>query len=422
MKLIQSRLHWLLALTAVVLSLALAGSALAAEFAAADTYRLAAGEVVADDLYVTGDTIIIDGTVEGDLVASGGYIEINGTVTDDLIAAAAGIVVNGAVGDDARIAGAGIDISGEIADDLIVGAGGGEGFAPTFPLNGRSVTPGLRIADGATIGGDTAVAAGGALIAGSIAGDLWAGAGQLRLTGNVGGDAQLDIGDLAVGETASVGGELRYETDAAANVPPGVASDVEFVPAAAEEQVNPIWGILGWIGRTLLILAGFALLSWLILSLAPRAINRPAAAIDTNPLQAVLIGLLIGLLLVFIPLLSALLVFLTVLFWGWFPGVVMGMFLFGTLALVWFFSPLVTGAWLGRRLGAAMGRDLNALTALLLGVLLIALLGQIPFFGWFVYLLSFWFALGGLFMLQRNRRTTQPATAQPDSVPHGMPS
>ena len=47
-------------------------------------FRLPAGEIVQDDLYVTGGEIYIDGNVEGDLVAFGGYIEVNGNVTGDV--------------------------------------------------------------------------------------------------------------------------------------------------------------------------------------------------------------------------------------------------------------------------------------------------------------------------------------------------
>lgn|GEM_PF-4371680 len=43
----------------------------AAVFAGTDIYRLPAGEVITDDLYIAASEIYIDGTVEGDLIAGG---------------------------------------------------------------------------------------------------------------------------------------------------------------------------------------------------------------------------------------------------------------------------------------------------------------------------------------------------------------
>nr|MBI2905809.1 hypothetical protein [Chloroflexota bacterium] len=46
---------------------------------------VAAGEVVDDDLILSGDKVTMDGMVNGILIASGGEVTINGTVNGDLI-------------------------------------------------------------------------------------------------------------------------------------------------------------------------------------------------------------------------------------------------------------------------------------------------------------------------------------------------
>lgn len=117
--------------------------------------------------------------------------------------------------------------------------------------------------------------------------------------------------------------------------------------------------------------------------------------------RAGLYGLLNALLFIFLPLATALLVFAMVLFWGWFPGIVLGLALFGVLPVLWFLSPLITGLWLGRRLATAFGREANNLAALLSGVLLLALLGRLPYVGWLVSLASFALALGALIVARR---------------------
>jgi hypothetical protein len=117
----------------------------------------------------------------------------------------------------------------------------------------------------------------------------------------------------------------------------------------------------------------------------------------------------------FVPLASALLVFLMVLFGGWFPGLVLGIFLFGTLAIAWFLSPLVSGLWIGRGLARVAGRERDSLAMLLVGVLLVALLGMLPFVGWFVYLLSFLFAIGAVILLVTGR-TRGSSDSTPESA------
>jgi len=116
----QTRIHknrWFPLILTVLLGILLAGTATAAEFTDDEIYRLAEGEVIEDDLYVTGSEVFIDGTVKGDVIAAGSRVEVNGTVEGDLIAAGAEVMLNGEVQDDVRVAGAGITINGTVGDE-----------------------------------------------------------------------------------------------------------------------------------------------------------------------------------------------------------------------------------------------------------------------------------------------------------------
>src|SRR5687767_15870586 len=70
-----------------MLTLSIASPALAFDGRGGDTVTIASGETINDDLYVAGETIVVDGTIKGDLVAFGQTITINGIVEGDLIAA-----------------------------------------------------------------------------------------------------------------------------------------------------------------------------------------------------------------------------------------------------------------------------------------------------------------------------------------------
>jgi cytoskeletal protein CcmA (bactofilin family) len=411
----RGNIRWRGALTllASLLALLVASTALAAEFVDEEVYRLEAGEVIEDDLYVAAEQVYIDGTVQGDLVAAGSLVEINGTVTGDAIVAGAGIRINGEVQDDVRAAGAGIEIIGTVGDDVIA-AGGGNSPMP-IPGVDETVPQGIRLSNESSVGGDAVLVGGLGIIEGAVNGDLNAFAERLSIGAQVEGDAQLGANTLTFSSGANIGGDLRYSSDERTDVPEGVvAGETTFreLEEDAEAQADPVAQVLGWLWRTALILLGFVLLGWLLLRFAPNTLLRPANTISERTGATALTGLVAALLFMFIPLASALLVFAVILFWGWFPGIAMGLFLFGLLALAWFLSPLVTGLWLGRWLASVLGRDMANTPALIAGVVLIVILGRLPFIGWLVYLLSFILAVGGLLLLAF-RRPAEPAAAPP---------
>lgn len=385
---------------AFVAAVVLAIPALAAEVAGDQIYRLEAGQVVEDDLIVSGEEIYIDGTVKGDVIAVGGYVEVNGTVEGDLMGAAAELRLNGTVADDVRVGGAGVIIAGDVGDDLFAAAGGGPGAAFYSQIGERRVSQGIRIAPDATVGGSAYLGGGEAEVNGTIAGDLAVGAGMLTLAGTVHGDANLDVDTITVTRGAQVDGQLTYTAPAEGGVPAGVASTVRYEPPPPE-PVDQGPGLLNRTIRLLLILAGFALLGWLVLRFTPKMISRPASAIAARPGQAGLYGLIATLLLFIVPILSAAVLVAIVLFWGWFPGLMFFLFLTAALVLAWTLSPLITGLWLGDALLKATGRTASPLMALLVGVALIVLLGFVPVVGWLVYLASFLLALGGVLLARR---------------------
>lgn len=401
----RRRVRWALpAVAALMAALLLVGPAFAGEFAEGEVYRLAAGQVVDDDLTVTAKEVYIDGTVQGDLVAFASYVEVNGTVEGDLISAAAEVRINGKVLDDARVAGAGVTVAGSVGDDLYAAAGGGEGAAFISPTPGRTVVQGLRIEPGATVGGSAYIGAGSAYIGGAVNENLAVGAGTATLAGPVGGDADLSVGSLAVSDAARVGGRLSYTSERETAIPPKVAEDVRFEQRVANESQpaqSPVNSYLWSAARIVLALLGFALLGWLLLRFVPAALRRPADAIAARPGQAALYGIAALAILFLVPVLSGLVFFAIVAFWGWFPAAMFALLLTAALVLAWTLSPLVTGLWLGRLVWPDKDRGYSDLAALVCGTILVLLLSALPWVGWLVGLASLTLALGGLLAASR---------------------
>jgi len=399
----------------------LAGGAAAATLVSQEDYRLPAGEVLEDNLYVAGESIIIDGTIDGDLVAAGGYIEVNGEISGDLLAAGGAIVVNGPVAGDVRIAGGGLTLNGPIGGDLVSASGGAAlPGMPSIPMDvdGRQVQQGTHLAISGSVGKDAILAGGSGVIDGAIAGTLWAGMGSVQLNGEVGGDAHLYGNQIAVSAAASVGGVLYYSTDAesAVTIPSGVALSIEPViteePEAAPEP-SLSEQILHWTIRLVRALVGLLVLGWLLVRLLPGFTARTVAAMNTQPLLAIGIGVLI--VVAAVPAILAL-AGLAWLFWGFFPGALAtAMVLFGVLGVLWFLSPLFTGLWVGSRLVGGRGSEL---LQVVLGVLLVLLLVRVAewipvvggFMAWLLLLLSFSYAGGAIVLALRARASTgEPA-------------
>ena len=230
-----------------LLTLTFAQPALAFDGRGGDKVTIKADEVIEDDLYVTANEFVLDGTVKGDLIVFGQTITINGTVEGDLIAAGQVVIINGTVTDDARIAGAALQIGKDavIGSDLLVG--------------GAS----LEAKSGSSVEGELVFGSGQALLEGNITGDVLGGTGALELNGSFGGnvDAYVDATEdtkssppmstymtnipisipsvqpgLTVADSAKIAGNLKYSSTYDLPVPSGV---VEGKVTRTEPEINP---------------------------------------------------------------------------------------------------------------------------------------------------------------------------------------
>ncbi len=387
-----------------VIGLGLAQTVHAYELVDEDSYRLGVGEVVDNDLYITAETITIDGTVRGDLVALARVIEINGTVEGDLIAAAGSIIINGTIGDDVRVGANGIRIAGSIGDDLIAAFGGGDAMTQ-LPFDTGPAMSGLALTTDGQVGGSLLLFGGAADLLGRVQGDVQAAVGVLTLAGKVAGDVQAQVGELRIADNARVAGALAYTAEREMPIPPGsVEGGVRFTLAEPEsgqpDQQGD--GFLGGLVALGLRLIGFALLALLLLRFVPDSIGKPAGALAARPLNAVLYGLVVAVSFVLIPIATLVIAGLLGVFMGGLAGVMAAILVFALFTLIWILSPLVTGLWLGQRLNTITGREQGDLVGLIGGILLLATLSAIPLAGWVIALASFLLALGGLLLVRQS--------------------
>ena len=378
---------------------------------------IAAEQVVNDDLYLAGETILLNGTVKGDAVLAAREITVNGTVEGDLIAAGQVITLNGTVGDDARLAGQVLILQPKtrIADDAI---------AAGFSMENQA---------GSTVGGDLSVFANQALLAGTVEQNAIAATNALELRGTVGRNLQVTaVGDpnlveipfipqppvavtpvkpgFTLTETAQISGKVNYKSTVTANISPkakvtgGILGEqLEYRTATAP---NPVGEVIWQIQRLLALF----LVGWLLLRFVPNWTQNLAATVKTRPLanlgRGILVFLAVGIGTIAIATITFV---LTILFAITLPSLVppvIGLGLVANLALAVSFIAfasfvpqiilsLLAGRWLLQKLQPTTAT--RPLVALSIGLLGFVLLTVIPVLGAIITLIAICLSLGALF-------------------------
>src|SRR5665647_1498532 len=183
-------------LTLCMLALLMLGMFVSAPVASAfdgrhgDQVLIGKDEVISDDLFVGGTTVIVDGTV-------------NGSVGHDVVAAGAAVTIgpNAQIGYNVYSAGSSVETQPE-----------------------------------SQIGGSLVIGAGQGLIAGQTTSDLVAGASRLRLEGTVGRNARIRVGSA---DSEFSPGDFGPRTPAMPSVPTGLTFGPGARVAGNLEYVSP---------------------------------------------------------------------------------------------------------------------------------------------------------------------------------------
>lgn len=365
-------------LIAILATVLVAVPVLAAEVRSGENVTIASGEVVDEDLYIAGNHITVDGTINGDLWAVGGTITINGTVNGSVVATGQTININGEVAHAVRAAGATVNISGNVGGDLLVG--GGE----------------VNIASTAEIGGDLLLGAGSAHINGLINGYIKGGGGDVFLTNGVGGDVEIRVDTLTIASGANIQGNLTYISENEADIQSGAqigGTTTHQLPKIVEPaKVGIFSGILGKVLGFLMILV----IGIIIVVLAPRRTALIADSIRNKPWWSLGWGAVI---LIGTPI-AAILVCITIV------GIPLGLIGLALYGIAIYLSQIPVGLFIGRWIiGRFRGVETKAIMvgALALGLAILSLLRLIPYLGFAIGLATVLFGLGASLVSWRRK-------------------
>ena len=176
----------------LIVLLALSLPSFAMEHRHGQFVTVAANETVDDTLLATGNTVRVEGVVNGDLLAFGQTVEVRGTVKGDVVTGAKRVVVTGTVEGRIYNFSQSLDLEGQLGHSLY-------GFAQS-----------LRVDDRSHVGEGVVVAAGEVSLEGDVKRSVdIMGSGNADMSGSVGRDLTMFGGrSLTLTDTARVGGNL----------------------------------------------------------------------------------------------------------------------------------------------------------------------------------------------------------------------
>ena len=155
-------------------------------------------EVIDDDVFLSGEAVIMDGTIAGTLFASAGTVTINGKVAGDAILAGNRVVISdqAEIGGNVFVGASEISIAGKVNGSVFGGAStmtlaSGGTVARNLFYGGFS----LAAEPGTTVQKDLNAAGYQVMLAGEVSRDINVGAAAVELNGIVGRNATLDVAE-----------------------------------------------------------------------------------------------------------------------------------------------------------------------------------------------------------------------------------
>ncbi|MCL4384028.1 polymer-forming cytoskeletal protein [Patescibacteria group bacterium] len=359
--------------------LLLPAPAAAFQFKSQDSYRLDSKSVVNESLVVSGNDVNIQGKVDGDLICAGKNVTVTGPVTGDIICAGQNININNLTGGNLRLAGQTVNVSGKVTKNSTL-FGQLITFAPTASISGELLAGAETLTDSGTVGKN-----------------LQAWAQTIHLNGQVNGSANLTGNTIALATTASILGDLTYQSKQSLIFPPVVKGKTEFhqinydlptVSTPSSVQVRDAFLVMRTVFRAFIFIISLIMGSLFVL-LFPGFFEKSSAILSNGLGESLKWGVIISLLafLIFFVLLISLI------------GIPLALTFVPLWVLFVFIADLSAAVYLGRLL-VNQG---SLYFAFIVGLLILTVVRQIPVVGWFVSFLLTWFGIGSVYLAWRQK-------------------
>jgi hypothetical protein len=343
----------------LILLVALSLPSFALERRHGELITVAPNETVDDTLFAAGNTVRVEGVVNGDLLAFGRTVEVDGTIKGDLVSFAKRTVVSGTVEGRIYTFSQALDLDGRLDHSLY-------GFAQSLRVNDRSHV------------GEGIVAAGGEV---SLEGDVKRSvdilaSGSADVSGSIGHDLTMAGAGLTLTKTARVGGNLSARVRQLKDVH---IDDGATIAGKRDVQVNVRKSRFArprFYFHQVVWLAAAMLVGWLGLVLFPGFFQATTQSVGSGWSNLALgIGVLAGIPVMIIAAGVTLV------------GLPIALMLFAVFLAALYLAKLWVGAFLGRILLRSSGPTQGDwMLGLLVGLLILTVVGFVPYLGGLVRL------------------------------------
>lgn len=336
-------------------------------------------EVIDGSLFVTGSSLLIEGTVKGDLFCAGQSVTVSGVIDGDVLCAGQSVKVAGVISGNVRIAGQAVDFNGRAE------------------RNGMMFGQNIEMGRTASVTGELVLGGQKVDVFGTVGRDLYGGAENLTLNGRVMRNVSFEVDDLSFGKEASVGGNVNYTSTKDASIAnrdqvsgtisrtPRVEREGAFSFRRPETFTQPIRN-----GGRAASLLSLLLVGILMVVLLPTRVKSVVSIMQTRTGSSFGWGLGI---LILTPFLVLMLILTLV-------GIPLAILLFILWLILIFISQIFVGIVVGQRLLEAFWKDKKELLLweVVIGIVVTWFILGLPVIGWLLGFLAVVWGVGGIFL------------------------
>lgn len=345
-------------------------------------FNLPANETIADNLYLAGTDLKIDGKINGDLIFGGSTLTINGEVQGDLIGFAENININGTVGGNLRIAGDNITINGQVIK------------------NANIAGTKLSLNSNAKIGQDLLIATKESYIAGNIGSDLHGLTNLIKINGKIGRNVFLRFfGEepktsiIEIAPEASIVGSLNYTAKNTAKIINNASINGGVHHSPISDKWENRWKTFS-LWNSILGIFSALVIGLVITTLFGKKINKLNLHIKHRPGISALIGMAT---MFTLPFIALILIFTLI-------GIPLALILLVIYFTIIYLSRIVIAIYIGGLIlkKASPEKTPAIFSTMVFGIVTCWLFFSLPIVGWFLSMFATWWGMGAIIIAAKN--------------------
>jgi hypothetical protein len=345
-------------------------------------------QTINDNFVGFGETIDINGPINGDVIVAGATINIDTTVQGDIIAVGNTINIKGEVLGNVRVVGGTVDLDAIIGKNTNV-------FAQSFSTTSAN-----------SIGWSLSYGVSTMNLKGTVNGHVDGGANASYVAAEIGGNANIysndENGKISLTEKAIIGGNFTYSS---INTP--TISDLAVIKGDTIQKdsiIQPInksefFRFMGITGALFKIISIFGLfvVGLVTISILKKDSVKIIDYMQNEPAKSFSWGLVF---LILVPIICFILLFTVI-------GIPLSIIVMAMYLVLLYVSKVFVGLFIGRWVllnfkKSKKDKTFSLLLAMVIGIIFFYVITSIPIIGWLINIVAVVWAFGAIIQIKRN--------------------